>query len=1121
MSGKLHLALLGRPQIIYNDAPLTGFISVKAEALLYYLAVTGQVHPRDTLSDLLWGEMPEANARKNLTKALSNLRQLLGSLLTIDYQSAGFDPASTYWLDTRYLQETVEASEPTLDALRQAADLYRGDFLSGLSLKDAPAFEAWLLVEQQRWRERVLQSLEQLTGRLLEGSDVPAAIDTTQRLLALDPYRESAHRQLMTLLARTGQRSAALTHYETCRRLLADELGVEPAAETQALVERLKAAGPPPHNLPHPSTVFVGRQTELAKVIALLNDPACRLLTITGPGGIGKTRLALQAAFHYVQPDSSVEVEQPFVDGVYWVRLAPLASTSALVPTLAEAVGFSFQAPGQPQPQLLSYLRQKKTLLILDNFEHLLMASTSGPNEAVALVSQILEQAPTIKILTTSRTWLNVQGEHLYYLAGMDVPDEHAGQDSAANPAGDGSLPTMAGSGSVQLFLQSARRVQSDFDLTPANAAGVLQVCRLVQGMPLAILLAAPWIELLTPVEIAAEISRSLDFLAADMRDLPDRLRSIRAAFNHSWALLTPREQEVFAQLSIFRGQFSRQAAQAVTQASLSELKALINKSLLRPASAGGYTVHDLLCQFAAEKLDQTAAEGQAARRRHSGYYVAALQQLELKLKGPLQQPALAELDADAENLRVAWTWAAAQQAVTWLEQAMAGLGYFYLRRGRYQDGEAAFHLAVEQLAAPASAVEARLLAKLLAWQGVFSHTLALSGTAQQLLQQSLAMLNSPDMAAEDVRSDRAFVLWQLGEITRETDRPAARQWVEQSLALYRALDDGWGMANALASLGWLVQHGGAYDDARQLYEQSLHLRQRLEDRWGVANSLISLSGVVLYQGYPDEAERLVRQSIDLRQEQGDRAGLARSLGKLGETLTWLGRFSDACTPFEEGRAIYKDLGLREAAAFHEAMLGHARTHQGDYEQAQQQVETALTTFQEADSQRGLAYAFLVRGWAALAVASETGARAWLDRSRTIYHTIGQRDELAQALTLLGYLSYRQADLARAEQYLLEAWHIATAIRAFMPMMLAAPLQALLWLAQDKLEQAAKLQALAWRYPFVANSRWFEDMAGRRLGEGLARLPDQTLKAAQEAGRAQPLETAVAATILPSEKTSF
>jgi DNA-binding SARP family transcriptional activator len=194
MSGKLHLALLGRPQAIYNDQPLTGFISVKAEALLYYLAVTGQVHPRDTLSDLLWGEMPQANARKNLTKALSNLRQLLGSLLIIDYQSAGFAPAGSYWLDTRFLQEAVETEAPPLDLLRRAADLYQDDFLSGLSLKDAPAFEDWLVVEQQRWRELARQVLERLTARLLEHNDVPAAIDTTHRLLALDPYREPAHR---------------------------------------------------------------------------------------------------------------------------------------------------------------------------------------------------------------------------------------------------------------------------------------------------------------------------------------------------------------------------------------------------------------------------------------------------------------------------------------------------------------------------------------------------------------------------------------------------------------------------------------------------------------------------------------------------------------------------------------------------------------------------------------------------------------------------------------------------------------------------------------------------------------------------------------------------------------
>ncbi|MDH3675470.1 MAG: SARP family transcriptional regulator, partial [Anaerolineae bacterium] len=284
MTVGLRLTLLGKPQVTEYDAPITGFISAKAEALLYYLAVTREAHSRDVLASLLWGEMTQTAARKNLTKVLSNLRRLVGGYFVIDHHAAAFKQDSLHWLDVRVFEEALESGE--VEGLQKAVELYRGDFLESFYVKDAPAFEDWLRSEQARLRELMLQTLEALANQLAASGDYVAAIKFVQQLLDFDAYREAAHRQLMILLARIGRHGAALAQYKICCRILAEELGLEPATETQALYKRIKTAGVArPHNLPHLTTTFVGRAVELSKITVLLNDPACRLLTIAGPGG--------------------------------------------------------------------------------------------------------------------------------------------------------------------------------------------------------------------------------------------------------------------------------------------------------------------------------------------------------------------------------------------------------------------------------------------------------------------------------------------------------------------------------------------------------------------------------------------------------------------------------------------------------------------------------------------------------------------------------------------------------------------------------------------------------------------------------------------------------------------
>jgi len=481
---------------------------------------------------------------------------------------------------------------------------------------------------------------------------------------------------------------------------------------------------------------------------------------------------------------------------------------------------------------LLDYLRQKSLLLIMDNYEHLL--------DGVDLVVEILKTAPGVKILATSRARLNVGGEHRFQVSGMAFPK--------LTP----SVPADAAQYSaVNLFLQGARRALPGFELNDENLSDVVQVCRLVEGMPLGVRLAAAWVAMLSPEEIATEVGQNLDFLATDLRDVPERQRSIRATFDHSWNLLTEREREVFQALSVFRGGFTREAAQWVTAASLRELMALVYKTLLQRTPApsteyipsrawpeqsrrveglrtgGRYEVHELLRQYAAEKLDASPTMSEAANDRHSAFYAAALQQWGVDLKGFRQQAALAEMYAEIENARAAWSWAVERGQVERLDQAIDGLCRFYSRRRRYLEGKTACRIAAEKLAATASGDGLQVLAKILTWQSVFSeHT-----EASQLLRQCLALLQRPELADQDTRQEKAFILQRMGDMAIGSDREEAKQLYEQSLALYQALGDRWGTASALAASGWLACQLSAYREARQRGEESLALRRALGDQ--------------------------------------------------------------------------------------------------------------------------------------------------------------------------------------------------------------------------------------------------------------------------------------------------
>ena len=760
----------------------------------------------------------------------------------------------------------------------------------------------------------------------------------------------------------------------------------------------------------------------------------------------------------------------------FLVRLAQLQQIEEIIPATAEAIGFKFYDGSPPSTQLVDYLREKEVLLLLDNFEHLLAAKQ--------YVVDWLQSAPGLKVLVTSRTRLNLHGEQQFPLHGLDF--EAKGQEAATD---------LASLEAIQLFFSQAKRIRPSFSLTAKNLPHLRHICQAVAGMPLGILLAASWLEVLNPIEIVAEMSTNLDFLASEQGGLPPRQRSLRVVFEHSWHLLTESQQVVFRQISVFQGTFSREAAQAVTGAKLKDLLGLSHKSLLRRNEANSYELHPMLRQYGAEKLALHPAEAQTVHKKHSHHYLDWLAQQELALQGSAQKTALDDIEHKLENIQVAWDWTVTHNEVALMYSAVDVLGYFYAWRSYFEVAAQRLGQTLANLSEEKHLPTLRLRLKILIWLAIFHNHLGQFPQAEPLVQESLALLNELILQGDDLRADRAFILREAGNILNHNrNKKQAKQLLQESLALYRTLASPWHIAQCL----WMLSESGGDEDLA-LIEESRQIQLKIGDRRGFAHTSSFLGFPLMLRNRMEEGEHHLQQVISVYQELGDQNGIIRCLNWLGIGYNMAGRNLESIPLYEQAIELAEQLGIRMRLASIHATFGVAKLLLGDYQSAIEQARIGLNLAYENASPGYTEFSLWTMG-VTLILENPVEACRLLQKSVDMHRQHGEQGRIYSVIASLGLAVFKIGNITQARECLKDILEIGFGFQDIILMTNSLSLATLLLLEEDKIEQAVEIYALAQTYPRVTNSQWYEDLVGQAVTTAAKTLSKEEVIVAQERG---------------------
>jgi predicted ATPase/DNA-binding SARP family transcriptional activator len=1129
-----HLAIfaLGPLRIELNGQPLHTSRH-KALALLVYLAMHPEKQTRESLSAFLWPAYGQGKAYAYLRRTLWEIHNLLGEgCLEADREEIGLRDGIDLFLDISQFQahlaafkrhdhQALPACLECITGLHKAALLYRGDFLTGFNLRDSANFDDWQFFQQEALRQEYAGALQKLASLLFQAEAYPEAAEFAQRWLALDTLNEEAHRALMRTYALNGQRHTAVRQYQECQRILQTDLGIAPEPATTALYEAITAGkynqeietppkptqdlvqdvfeggsiadwlegaasdkvNRPVSNLPTPSTPFIGRQQEKNQIARLLSDPDCWLLTLLGPGGIGKTRLAIEVGQEQINH---------FPQGVFFIPLGAVEAEQAITPTIARALGLTFRPDGPaPEEQLFDFLREKRLLMILDAFE--------GLAQWANILVQIHSHAAGVKLLVTSRHRLQLQGEWVLEVKGLEYPEKMEVSQSYS---------------AVELFLQAAHRARVTYQLTEADSSSINRIAQLLEGMPLGLELAATWINTLSCQEIVQEISRGLDILETSLGDISDRQRSMRAVFDHSWNLLSNREQVLLPRLAIFRCSFSRKAAEQIAGISLGELSGLVDKSLVRRTSQGRFDLHDLLRQYCIEKLAQSPPDNQETLRRHCVFYSTRMSEWNGQLNGETQGQALREIEAELENVQTAWNWAVDQRQCAYIEQAVDGLCMYYLRRARFTEGLDACQKVVEAIEGAERQEErvkrSRLAARLLVWLAALSMNLERFDEAKQFLQESQYILDDPQLDPPQAIEERIFSLVIQGLLANlGFDSVSFIEIYEQAFQLSQ---DFKAKSPRFLIYFWRFLMGGG-SVSKELYLQmgnKLATVQQGGDPFESGCYLFVLGIAELYHYYRMErAEPLLKASIKDFQLVDDPATQVMALKTLGYLLSVQGKFAEGLILKQRELGIYQYIGDRRMMGIAHAEIGEITCQQGDYSRAEEEIRTGIALVQDmSEYEVALRHRYL--GDVLLAQEKPKEAREAYQYSYQFFQVKNEKGWMFTALTGLSRTELALGDQNVAWLHAIRALQFYGEIRLynFFVYLTLADI-ALLLADRGAIIRSLELYGLVTRQGYLAHSQWFADLYGKPIEAKAGEIPVAEVEEAKKRGQTSDLSEVV------------
>jgi predicted ATPase/DNA-binding SARP family transcriptional activator len=1110
----LRIRLLGdfRVALAGHEIAASHWRLKKPRSLIKLLALApGHRLHREQVLEILWPELDTTAASNNLRKALHVARRALASAdaveaaryLQLQHELMTLGPDGDLWIDAEaFEQMAAEArARNNPETFLAALDLYTGDLLP------EDRYEDWSSGRREALRLAYLSVLADLASHYERDRQFTPAIEILQRLLQHDPGREEAHAALMRVYALTGQRQQALRQYQVLKEAINREFDAEADPATQRLYQEILAgkispvarAGPVRprqeasarlSNLPLQLTSFIGRVRELDEISEMIG--IARHITLTGPAGVGKTRLALEAA---------ARVQAGFPDGLWLVDFSPLSDPARAPQALAATLGVPEQT-GRPLPEVVGdYLMSKRALLVLDNCEHITAACAE-------LAEYLLRRCPEVRVLATSREVLGTAGEQVYGVPSLSLPD----------PRRLAAPDELTGYEAVRLFADRAALSRPGFALTDASTPAVVQICRRLDGIPLAIELAAARVKTLDVDAIAARLDDRFRLLTGGTRTALPRHRTLRAAMDWSYDLLSDPERGLLRRLSVFAGGFTLEAVEAVCtgggieQSDVLDLLArLVDKSLIAvdQSKKTRYRLLETIRQYARERLVETDAPD-AALRRHRDFFLALVEEAAPEFRGPNQMEWLNRIGAEHDNIRAALEWSLGQPEDEPPVRLAAAASWYWHARGYLIEGREWLDRALQRVdgAAPALRMKALIGAGRLAFaQDDY-------GRAQTIFEQVVPLARE----AGDVQAMAMALAW-LGHSTwHQGDRAGGVAISEESLALARKVAEPWTTAIVLDEVAIVARHERDHERAVSLLEESLRFFREVGDLGGIALCLSRLGALASDRAEYQRAALLIEEALSLQRALGRRTAAASSLNRLGWIALAQGDYEAAIERFEASAAIADELGKRSTAAGIRVNAGMAALAKGDAARGGEILHDCLAVQREYGDADDVAIATTACGILARCQGDHDRARQLLEAGLTTIRETSGAINLATPLYHLGALARAQGDYDQAitllrEGMMLQRKHgdrlgIAGSLEGLAGVLLSrgtAKMAVRLFGAADRLREA--IGAPRWT---IDQEAWDDDTSAARAALGEAAFTE-----AWDAGRAMTTESAVELALTP------